>query len=348
MSKTKNFGGLINSTVVEQNVFVLKLDEIVVINKTDRSVFENTDAKLRELANSIQENGQIHPITVRPIDDGKYELICGERRLKAFGLLGLTTIEAKVVEATDEQVLILRRDENIHTKNYEQFEYIAQIKADYDKLQNIEKVAEKWNKSPSFISKYLSLSDLPPETQRLVSDNVTADLDVVSMVKQIEKIDPVKAKDVVDDLAKNKGKKDARKTAKDARDEVKPKREPKPKKPKTVLPDHTDKSLTNDELHTRVAEFCFTKHKKKEAHLEFLVNLKSDELDALESELQKYHSKGAQGDIAYSFMAFNNGTFATTGFSAVRYASFLVGLSGLECDSTLVLAYVLDYVSKSL
>jgi ParB family chromosome partitioning protein len=345
MSKTKNFGGLINSNVVEQNVFVLKLDEVVVINKTDRSVFENADAKLQELANSIQENGQIHPITVRPIDNGKYELICGERRLKAFNLLGLTTIEAKVVEANDEQVLILRRDENIHTKNYEQFEYIAQIKSDYDELQNIEKVAVKWNKSPSFISKYLSLSDLPPETQRLVSDNVTADLEVVSMVKIIENIDPIKAKDVVDDLAKNKGKKDARKTAKDARDEVKPKREPKPK---TVLPDHTDKSLTNDELHTRVAEFCFTKHKKKEPHLEFLANLKDDEREALGTELQKYHSKGAQGDIAYSFMAFNNGTFATTGFSAVRYASFLVGLSGLECDSTLILAYVLDYVSKSL
>lgn len=345
MSKTKNFGGLIDSNVVEQDVFVLKLDEVVVINKTDRSVFENDDSKLQELASSISQRGQIHAITVRPIANGKYELICGERRLKAFELLGLTTIQAKVVEATDEEVLELRRDENIHTKNYEQFEFVRQIKADYDVLQNIEKVAEKWNKSPSYISKYLSLSDLPPETQRLVDEGVTADVEVVSIVKQIEKVDPGKAKRVVDDLADNKGKKDARKTATDARDEVKPKREPKPK---TVLPDHTDKSLTNDELHTRVAEFCFTKHKKKEPHLEFLGNLKDDEREALETELQKYHSKGAQGNIAYSFMAFNNGTFATTGFSAVRYASFLVGLSGLECDSTLVLAYVLDYVAKSL
>ena len=347
MSKAKNFGGLINSNVVEQDTFPLGIDEIVVINKNDRSVFENADTKLQELATSIKKR-QLHPIIVRPAigeHEGKYELICGERRLRASILAELTTIQAKIVEATDDQLIEIRRDENIHSKNYEQFEYIAQIKADYDRLQNIEKVAALWGKSPSFISKYLSLSDLPPETQRLVSDNVTADLELVSIVKQIENIDPVKAKDVVDDLTKNKGKKDARKTAKDARDEVKPKREPNPK---TILPDHNDKSLTNDELHTRVAEFCFTKHKKKEAHIEFLANLKDDEREALETELQKYHSKGAHGDIAFSFMAFNNGTFATTGFSAVRYASFLVGLSNIECDTTIILAYVLDYVAKSL
>ena len=345
MSKAKNYGGLIKSAEVEQDKYTLNLDEIVVINKNDRSVYENSDSSIRQLANSIKRRGQIHTITVRPIENGKYELICGERRLKAFELLGLTTIEAKVVEATDEEVLELRRDENIHSKNYEQFEYIAQIKAEYDELGSIEAVAEKWNKSESFVSKYLSLSELPPETQRLVDNNATADLEVVSLVKQIEKVDPNKAKEVVDDLTKNKGKKDARKTAKDARDEVKPKREPKPK---TVLPEHQDKSLTNDELLTRISEFCFTKHKKNEAHIEFLANLKDDEREGLEEELQKYHSKGTHGDIAYSFMAFNNGTFATTGFPAVRYASFLVGLSGLECDTTIILAYVLDYVTKSL
>ena len=346
MSKTKNFGGLINSSAAEQITFFLKLDEVVIINKTDRTLFENEDAKLQQLANSIQHNGQIHPIVVRPIPNGKYELICGHRRMKAFGLLGLTTIEAKVIEATDEQVIDIRRDENIHTKNYEQFEYIAQIKAAYDKLKSIEAVAELWNKSPSFISKYLSLSDLPPETQKLVANNVTADLEVVSLVKQIEKHNPKKAKDVVEDLTKNKGKKDARKTAKDARDEVKPKPTPKPK---TELPKDTNADLTNEQITTRVVEFCFTKRKKTNAAIvEFLASFKSHELETLENMIQPYHSKGASGDIGYSLAMVQSGVFGASKFSAICYASFMVGLGALPCDTAIILGYVVDYVNKSL
>ena len=75
-----------------------------------RKVF--SDAALQELANSILEHGLMQPITVRMIGNS-YELIAGERRLKASKLAGLETIPAVIVELTTKDSAVLALIENM-------------------------------------------------------------------------------------------------------------------------------------------------------------------------------------------------------------------------------------------
>src|SRR5690606_17030548 len=72
---------------------------------------------LRELADSIKLQGLIQPITVREADRGTYQLISGERRLRAAKLAGLTEIPAYVRTANDQQMLEMALIENIQREN---------------------------------------------------------------------------------------------------------------------------------------------------------------------------------------------------------------------------------------
>src|SRR5699024_5513240 len=77
----------------------------------------------------------------------------------------------------------------------------------------------------SWVSKMTSLLKLPEQTKRLMDENISADTEVINTVKQIEKVSPGKAKEVVDELKKTRGKEGqgtARKVAQAAKDEVKP------------------------------------------------------------------------------------------------------------------------------
>ena len=80
-----------------------------------RTEFDET--ALRELAKSIKEQGVIQPVTVRKLGYNKYQLISGERRLRASKLAGLKTIPVFIRVANDEQMLELALIENIHREN---------------------------------------------------------------------------------------------------------------------------------------------------------------------------------------------------------------------------------------
>ena len=80
-----------------------------------RTEFDET--ALRELAQSIKEQGVIQPVTVRKLGYNKYQLISGERRLRASKMAGLTKIPVFIRVANDEQMLELALIENIHREN---------------------------------------------------------------------------------------------------------------------------------------------------------------------------------------------------------------------------------------
>jgi ParB family chromosome partitioning protein len=194
-----------------------------------REEFEDDENGLAELGRSLRKR-QLQAIVVRPNRDGRekpYLLVAGERRHRAAILEGLPQLRARVMEMDDEEAEDMQLAENIHRKNLTQIEEAKKIQRDLDSLGNVEAVLEKHHKSRAWLSKTLSLLNLPEQAKRLVIENVSADLEVINTVKTIEKIDPVKAKELVNYLKDTRGKSNARDKAAAVKDEVKPSKKPK-------------------------------------------------------------------------------------------------------------------------
>lgn len=193
---------------------------------------ETDEQTIAELAENIKAHGVLQPVVLSSLPDGSWRMVCGERRFRANGLAGNTTIPAMCYEGlTEDQITAIQFAENIHRLNLSQINEARVLAGDIERLGSIEAVCEAHNKSRSWVSKRLTLLELPPETARLLTENVTADLEVISSVKQIEKVDKAAAAAVVTELKANRGKKgvNARDTVKNAKDKVKP---PKTEKPK--------------------------------------------------------------------------------------------------------------------
>ncbi len=218
------FGSDLQSDESDIVVELEKVEFAEQIRGTD--AMEDDEQTLADLGRSLRKR-QAQAIVLRanPNPTGKpWLLVAGERRVRAARLEGLTTLRARVMTLTDEEADELQAAENIHRKNLTQIEEARKVKADLAKLGSIEAVLEKHNKGRAWLSKLLSLLDLPDETKRLVSENISADLEVIGMVKTIEKTDPAKAKALVDDLKATRGKESARNKVQAVKDEVKPKK----------------------------------------------------------------------------------------------------------------------------
>ena len=134
-----------------------------------RTEFDETD--LRELAQSIKEQGVIQPVTVRKLGYNKYQLISGERRLRASKMAGLTKIPAFIRVANDEQMLELALIENIHRENLNAIEVAISYQRLIDECSlTQEEVSEKVGKSRSAVANFLRLLKLPPEIQLAIRD----------------------------------------------------------------------------------------------------------------------------------------------------------------------------------
>jgi len=134
-----------------------------------RDVFEV--AALEELKNSIIEQGVIQPVTVRKIGYDKYQLISGERRLRASIMAQLERIPAYIRVADDQQMLEIALIENIHREDLNAIE----LALSYQRLMEdcklkMEDVEKKISQDRSTITNYIRLLDLPPEIQVAVRD----------------------------------------------------------------------------------------------------------------------------------------------------------------------------------
>ena len=186
-----------------------------------RVEFEDEENPLSDLANSIKVHGVLQPIVIRQSSTG-YVLVAGERRYRASVLAGLDSIPAIIRDMTDAEAEDAQLAENIHRKNLTQIEEALKIQRDLDRLGSVEAVLEKHQKSRPWLSKMLSLLNLPEQAKRLVNENVSADVEIITAVKTIEKHDPEKAKALVDDLKMTRGKENARDKVAAVKEEVKP------------------------------------------------------------------------------------------------------------------------------
>ncbi|MCB2194530.1 MAG: ParB/RepB/Spo0J family partition protein [Bacteroidetes bacterium] len=147
----------------------IDIDKIEANPFQPRSIF-NEEA-LEELATSIKELGIIQPITVRKVDDNKFQLISGERRLRAAQQAGLKKIPAFIRFADDQGMLEMALVENIQREDLDAIEVAISYQRLIEECKlTQENMSERVGKKRSTISNYLRLLKLPAEIQLGIRD----------------------------------------------------------------------------------------------------------------------------------------------------------------------------------
>ena len=127
---------------------------------------------LNELAQSIKTYGLIQPVTVRPVGNGNYQLISGERRFRAAQIAGLTEIPAFVRTVDDAQSIQMALVENIQRADLNAIEIAMSYQMLIDECHfTQEELGAKVGKTNTTISNYLRLLKLPTPVQVAVRDN---------------------------------------------------------------------------------------------------------------------------------------------------------------------------------
>lgn len=158
-----------NADKVVGNIIELELDAIEINPFQPRTNF-NEDA-LRELSISIKELGVIQPITVRKLEYNKFQLISGERRLRASKLAGLETIPAYIRIANDNESLVMALVENIQRHDLDPIEIALSYQRLMDEIQlTQEQMSDRVGKKRSTIANYLRLLKLDPIIQTGIRD----------------------------------------------------------------------------------------------------------------------------------------------------------------------------------
>ena len=144
------------------------VDKIVPNPQQPRRVFEQ--AALQELAESIANHGVIQPVTLRRVG-GLFELIAGERRLRATQMAGLKAIPAIVVDADDEESAVLALIENIQRENLSYMEEaLGYLKLAQEYHMTQEEIAKLMGKTQSAVANKLRILRLCGETKRILAE----------------------------------------------------------------------------------------------------------------------------------------------------------------------------------
>ena len=171
-----------------------KLEKVEKIAVSSISNFPNHPYQVKEneemedFVENIKENGVIHPVIVRPKEDGTYEMISGHRRKRACELAGIKEIPAIVRDMSDEEATILMVDSNKQRERIlpseKAFAYKMKLEAMkkqgkrndltsrpmVDKLKSADIIGEEVGESGRQIQRYIRLTELIPELLQLVDD----------------------------------------------------------------------------------------------------------------------------------------------------------------------------------
>ncbi|MBK0383391.1 ParB/RepB/Spo0J family partition protein [Pedobacter sp. SD-b] len=165
-----------NSSVSENPSAALGSISTIKINQVEvnpfQPRFEFDEVALKELSESIVLQGLIQPITVRKMGPNSFQLISGERRLRASKLAGITEIPAYIRTADDQQMLEMALIENIQRENLNAIEVALSFQRMIDECEiNQEELGDRVSKNRSTVTNYLRLLKLPPTIQAAIRDN---------------------------------------------------------------------------------------------------------------------------------------------------------------------------------
>ena len=158
-----------NADKVVGNIVELDIESIEVNPFQPRTSFN--EETLKELSTSIRELGVIQPITVRKLEFNKYQLVSGERRLRASKLVGLDTIPAYIRIANDQESLEMALVENIQRQDLDPIEIALSYQRLIDEISlTQEQLSDRVGKKRSTIANYLRLLKLDPIIQTGMRD----------------------------------------------------------------------------------------------------------------------------------------------------------------------------------
>lgn len=153
------------SKEVGSSINEIEISKIVANPYQPRTKFD--EETLNELASSIKEIGIIQPITLRKIDEDQYQIIAGERRLRAAKIAGLTAIPAYVRTADDEGMLEMALVENIQREDLDAIEIALSYQRLIDECKlTQETLSDRVGKKRSTVTNYLRLLKLPARIQK--------------------------------------------------------------------------------------------------------------------------------------------------------------------------------------
>jgi ParB family chromosome partitioning protein len=190
----------------------VKLSEIEANPDQPRRDFD--EEALKELADSIKQIGVVQPITLRKIEDGKYQIIAGERRFRASQIAGIESIPAYIRDVNDSQLMEMALVENIQREDLNAIEEALAYQNLMDKCDYTQdQLSERVGKKRATVANYLRLLRLPAEIQMAVKDkkldmgHARALMSIESPVAQLEVYNRIIAEGLsvrkVEELAKN-------------------------------------------------------------------------------------------------------------------------------------------------
>lgn len=173
------------------NVILIEIDQIRLNPAQPRMTFPQE--QLRVLADSIRENGLLQPITVRKNFKGVYELISGERRMRACSLLGYREIPSIVVEKSDRESAVLALIENIHREDLDMFEQALALKkliSEWNVTQ--EEAALKLGMAQSTVANKIRLLKLSYDEQQIIMENHLSERHARALLKLDDELSRLK------------------------------------------------------------------------------------------------------------------------------------------------------------
>lgn len=179
-----------NKSIVENTPLLIDIDSIIPNKDQPRKIFRETE--LNELSNSIKENGIIQPLIVSESEEaGKFNLIAGERRLRASKIAGLERVPVVVKRATKKETLVMAIVENVQRDD---LNCVEEALAYYQLMEEFqltqEEVSKKIGKDRSTIANFLRILRLPREVVSYLQKNKLSfgHGKVLASVKENEKI----------------------------------------------------------------------------------------------------------------------------------------------------------------
>ena len=164
-----SFEKAVYETATNEEIIEVELNDLRPNPYQPRKVFN--DESLNDLAESIREHGVFQPIIVKKSIKG-YEIIAGERRVRASKMAGLTKIPAIIRNLNDEQMMEIALLENLQRENLSAIEEAVAYKTMLEKLSlTQDDLSKKVGKSRSHITNILGLLRLPEEVQKMVAKN---------------------------------------------------------------------------------------------------------------------------------------------------------------------------------
>lgn len=147
----------------------LKLSELEPNRNQPRKDFD--EEALADLADSISQHGILQPLLVRPLLEGGYQIVAGERRWRAARMAGVQTVPALVRDLSDEEVMQLALIENLQREDLNPLEEAQGYQSLMDSYgYTQESVAKSVGRSRPAVANALRLLSLPQEIQKLISD----------------------------------------------------------------------------------------------------------------------------------------------------------------------------------